>query len=1000
MPLQKALVPIDLSGSLDTKTDEKLVLSSKLVELENAVFTKGKSVEKRFGYSALGTELVDGSTLPTGEALTSLEDELLVFGSNKLYSYASGLTKWVDRGGFRSVDATSSDLIRNENQQSAVDCALSENIIVYAWEDTSGGVRCSVVDSDNGVVVLEDALVDLNGRSPRVVSQGKNITIFYADTDTGLEKLAARQINVEQPTSLGAIVTVASDINTTSFLFDVVKYDSTDDSAVVAYANTSNTVTVSYIDSSAAKGNLASGFPNEATLSAQAEDSLSISADKSIGTDIYVAFGKSTSGTGLKVFHLNGDLTTSGSTTSADATKINRISMILSDASTLEVYYEHDDSNTYDHLINKRTFTTTSNSITSATVVMRSVGLVSRPFQFSSTTYLWVIHESVLQPTYFLIDSSGLVLAKYKQGLAGAHLTRGVTTSILNTASGIFECPAQVQTRLTSTGNDVYSLKGISRLSVDFEGSRTFLTKQLGKSLLTGGGFTSLYDTQEIAELGFHIFPENVSCATATSSGSLAAGTYSYKVIYVFTDANGRIHRSAPSSGVQQTTTGSTSKNTLTIPTLRITDHSAVDVEVYRTINNGTLYFKVGSVSNDESADTVSFVDSSITDANLIGLESLYTNGGVLDNIAPPAQSVLGTFKNRMFVVSSEDPQVLYYSKQRLGDSAIEFNDSFKITVNEAKSITGIQQMDEKLILFEDNRIFLITGNGPTPTGDNNDFSDAQLITSDAGCVDPRSIVLIPQGILFKSNKGIYLLNRSLETVYIGAPVERFNSNTITSADLLQDVNQVRFLCSNGDTICYDYYYNKYSIFTSHQGNGATVWQKTGNYVYLRTDGSVWEQSSAYTDDGAFYPLKLTTSWLKTDAVQGLQRVRKAFVLGEYQSDHILKVQVGYDFEPFFRETHTFNYSRDLFLTKFAEENPFASQTFASGSSGDLANGVYQFRMHLGKQKCECLRFTIEDTEDSATAKPEVGQSYSVSNMMLEVGLRDTGMKLPQQKLV
>ena len=107
MPLQKALVPIDLSGSLDTKTDEKLVLSSKLVELENAVFTKGKSVEKRFGYSALGTELVDGSTLPTGEALTSLEDELLVFGSNKLYSYASGLTKWVDRGGFRSVDATS-----------------------------------------------------------------------------------------------------------------------------------------------------------------------------------------------------------------------------------------------------------------------------------------------------------------------------------------------------------------------------------------------------------------------------------------------------------------------------------------------------------------------------------------------------------------------------------------------------------------------------------------------------------------------------------------------------------------------------------------------------------------------------------------------------------------------------------------------------------------------------------------------------------------------------
>lgn len=296
MPLQKALVPIDLSGSLDTKTDEKLVLSSKLVELENAVFTKGKSVEKRFGYSALGTELVDGSTLPTGEALTSLEDELLVFGSNKLYSYASGLTKWVDRGGFRSVDATSTDLIRNENQQSAVDCALSENIIVYAWEDTSGGVRCSVLDSDNGVVVLEDALVDNNGRSPRVVSQGKNITIFYADTDTGVEKLAARQINVEQPTSLGSIVTIASDINTTSFLFDVVKYDTTIDSCIMAYADTSNTVKVCYIDSNGSKGSLSTGFPDQITISAQAEDSLTITADKTIDTDIYVAFGKNTSG--------------------------------------------------------------------------------------------------------------------------------------------------------------------------------------------------------------------------------------------------------------------------------------------------------------------------------------------------------------------------------------------------------------------------------------------------------------------------------------------------------------------------------------------------------------------------------------------------------------------------------------------------------------------------------------------------------------------------------
>ena len=107
----------------------------------------------------------------------------------------------------------------------------------------------------------------------------------------------------------------------------------------MAYADTSNTVKVCYIDSNGSKGSLSTGFPDQITISAQAEDSLTITADKTIDTDIYLAFGKSTSGTGLKVFHLNEDLTTDGSTTSADSTKINRISMILSDASTLEVYY-------------------------------------------------------------------------------------------------------------------------------------------------------------------------------------------------------------------------------------------------------------------------------------------------------------------------------------------------------------------------------------------------------------------------------------------------------------------------------------------------------------------------------------------------------------------------------------------------------------------------------------------------------------------------------------
>jgi hypothetical protein len=56
---------------------------------------------------------------------------------------------------------------------------------------------------------------------------------------------------------------------------------------------------------------------------------------------------------------------------------------------------------------------------------------------------------------------------------------------------------------------------------------------------------------------------------------------------------------------------------------------------------------------------------------------------------------------------------------------------------------------------------------------------------------------------------------------------------------------------------------------------------------------------------------------------------------------------------------------------------------------------VYQFRAHMGKQKCQAIRFRISDIEE---VNP--GEAYSVSSLMLEIGLRDSGMKLPQQKLV
>lgn len=51
MALEKVLVPVDLSGSLNTKTDQKMVLQSELTGLENGVLGPAAPLQK-------GTDIV------------------------------------------------------------------------------------------------------------------------------------------------------------------------------------------------------------------------------------------------------------------------------------------------------------------------------------------------------------------------------------------------------------------------------------------------------------------------------------------------------------------------------------------------------------------------------------------------------------------------------------------------------------------------------------------------------------------------------------------------------------------------------------------------------------------------------------------------------------------------------------------------------------------------------------------------------------------------------
>ena len=1009
MPLQKTLVPVDIVGGLDTKNDPKL--TPKLTDLRNGRFTVGSQISKRLGYTAL-SQNISGTTdlLSSGDGLTSFQDELLEFSESRLYSYSSGVTRWTDMGGFQSVKVDSDDVVRNTSESKNQDSCIASGLSLYAWEsyDVSGaleGVYASVIDSTSGAVFQSNSLIDATAINPRCVALGPNPTLVYLDTSSSPYVMKTVQVDINNPISFNSSSTIVSDVNPTNSTYDVAVNSSDADAgnAVFAYnSNTSTTLGVGYIGTDGVVGGPANGFPGVVAIgSTNSNDLITLCTDR-VNTDpteserVYVAYSSRTASAGLKIKRIKSTLTVEAThTVEGSGTEITGASVIITQAGDLQIIYTMSATNSYDYQVKGALYDVGDDSMGSSAIIKRSVGLVSKIWEYDSKKYFICIHDSDLQPTYFLCDTDGLVSAKILPGTAGTVPAKNFLSLVSQNTTGVFRFAGLVRTRLTSKNNDIYSLTGVSNIEVDFTSVERFEAAELGGNLHVGGGFVSMYDSQQIVELNYHLYPENVSAAVNNGAGSLAAGTYLYQVIWIWTDAKGQDHRSAPSVALSATTSGGSSTVTLTIPTLRLTQKTGVVCEVYRTVTTGRLLFKIGKVDNNTAADSVSFADAgAINDTNLVAKESLYTNGGIIENIPPPASLVLTSYKNRLVCVSSENPKKLIYSKKRTPLSPVEFSDVFSIVLNKARRITALAEFDQKLIIFEPNQIFYITGNGPTATGANDDFSPPQVVTGDVGCANTNSLVLMPLGLMFQSNKGIYLLDRSLQTVYIGAEVEAYNGLTITSAELIQNENQIRYLTSDGRCLVYDYFYGKWSTWTNHSGFGATIWNATGDYVYLRSDGRIFQQSSSsYKDDNDPIEMSLTTSWVKTNGIQGFQRIRRTFVLGDFRSTHTLQLECGFDYQDYFNELHKFDYINDLEVIEYGDSTPYGDEGYYGTSSG-VADGVYQFRAHMKKQKCQSVRFRISDVEE---ANP--GQAYSISSLMLEVGVRGNTMKLPQQKL-
>lgn len=992
MPLQKQLVSVDFSGGIDTKTDEKLVVPGKLLELENGIFTKAGTIQKRFGYDAIDVIPVGYSAVTDGKKLLVYKDELLAANTSKIYSYSSSGNDWYDKGAIITSVPSVRQIIRNSYTQSNPDCATQGDVTIYAWEDGRGGVRASVLDETSSIYVQTDVSIHASATRPRCVAVGGYLFVLYIVSGT----IRFQRIDPLSPTIFGVEGTFVSDIVAASPEYDVVPVYT---GAIVAYHRTGE-LRLAYMTNAGVLGSALMGLPPPLSIAHDADLTVSLCAH-STTYDVWVYSNSTVNG--LKYTVVTGDLSLVSGPTTIDSTTspaTTRVTGTTTSTTSATVFYEVTAAATYNRLIKTAT-TSRSGTVGTVSTLKRSVGLASRAFTSGSNQYVLTVHDSTLQPTYFLLKSDGSIVSKALSQIAGGLNTKNYVSSVFSAVSGQYVSAQWNATRIDSTVDGLFTPKGIAKVTFDFDPPSLLENAALGDNLHITGGFLSMYDGQSVVEHNFHLYPENVTTTPSGSGGSMATGTYTYYAVYAWIDNQGQLHRSTTSVGTAAAVTGPTGSVTVTIPTLRLTakdgTRTPVMIEVYRTTStSAATAYRLTSMSsptyNSTTSDTVAYVDT-LADASITGLEPLYTVGGILDNASAPSGSLITTFKNRLWVGGLEDGFTLGFSKERVLGEGVAFADEFRKRIDPlGGSVTAIVPLDDKLIAFKRTHIFALVGDGPTESGFQDNFSDFELINSDVGCDDPRSIVITPDGILFHSLKGIYLLNRSLQAVYKGAPVEGYNSQTYSSATMIEGKNQIRFLTSttSGRSLVYDYFFDQWGTFTNHVGLSAVVW--SGSYMYLRSDGQVFkENASSYTDDGSGYKMKCTLAWLKFAGIQGHQRIRRVYVIGDYYSNHKMRLSVRYNYESAYVEEHLWEADEVLNLTNYGSSATYGSET----PYGGTYDNRYQFIAGVARQKCESIGLSFEDVSSSG-----LGQGYSISNIMLEVGVKQGGFKMSESRSV
>ena len=986
MALDKQNVPV-VFGKMDAgKTDPKLIPAGGLVLVENMRPGRDGELEKRHGVTALPVSTSGGTAITVGTDLMSLTahgDELLMRSGNTIYSFAETNDRWYSKGTHIPASVQVKGCASGDVRSFTSSSVYVGGLVVSAWFATSTvsgatGVYYSVVDYVTGQILVPATLVEAQAAAtisgtqdslnPKLAVVGTSAHIYWhVPTGSGGTSgyIRAARVQAATPTTLSAVSNIVTNAAMPTIVPGAITarmhYDVISDGtyAYLVYGNDDTT--------------------NAFLRTAKVSESFTVTPTGSTTLGVVANYGTICCGW-LDYAGTNGNMYFVAAIADNPTLKIQLYSVSTSTMAITSVATLRTGTETafVRHITGWHNGTTYEaywqvyrNSVPGASPTNQAVWkatdagngaawwpnvqIYGHAFKAGSTYYLplaYYMQSSSYQGCYGIADTSKNAVAYVLPSEGGASYDDFGSAS---PATGFLRTGISRITLASPTKAVIGALRLVNVADVGFQPCYfdLDLAPSLGPSMVAGdelyapGGITKVYDGERLSEAGFFAFPE-VPVLTTAGGGACTAGVHAVRLVWSWRDSLGNLHRSAPSLAVNNTINAGGGGATITayFQHLTVTGKTNVLCIAYMTTAGGSIYYRVPTASG--YADVVPTLSTggltiSIADTDLALQQTLYTEGGVLDNDAAPPSTAGFVAKNRLWLLGLDDIHSVMFSKEMVKGEGVAFSLDQEVRADDSYGgFTAGSALDDKVVLFKTHAIYALYGDGPDDTG-NGSFSVPQRLPMQVGTSVPKSVIEAPPGVFFFYDGMIYLISRGLDVVPIGLPVKDYtDSATISGAVTWPEEQEVRFYTTGGRTLVYNWINDLWTTFTGQAAVAATRWEDT--MVYLSSAGVVHQEDETKYFDLTATPINslVKTGWINFEGLEGFQRLYTIQVLGEYKAAHNLKVSIWYDYA-----TGT------------------ASETWTKAVSA----GPQRFEVKPSRQTCSAFQLQIEDTYAAASTE-------------------------------